>query len=53
LGTPRLSGGEGFNTAAKDAISDGMLVILTLQDMTDPRSRAAPYANMGGAGAVS
>ena len=37
--------------AAKDANSDGMLVILTPQDMTDPTRIAEqlkPYANLGG-----
>ncbi|MFB3777863.1 MAG: bifunctional acetate--CoA ligase family protein/GNAT family N-acetyltransferase [Bryobacteraceae bacterium] len=38
-------------TAAKDKNSDGMLVILTPQDMTDPTQIAEqlkPYANLGG-----
>jgi acetyltransferase len=42
---------KALNTAAKDPNSDGMLVILTPQDMTDPTQIAEqlkPYANMGG-----
>ncbi|HSW49521.1 MAG TPA: acetate--CoA ligase family protein, partial [Bryobacteraceae bacterium] len=38
-------------TAAKDKNSDGMLVVLTPQDMTDPTQIAEqlkPYANLGG-----
>ena len=42
---------KALNTAAKDPNSDGMLVILTPQDMTDPTQIAEqlkPYASMGG-----
>jgi acetyltransferase len=42
---------KALNTAAKDTNSDGMLVILTPQDMTDPPQIAEqlkPYANLGG-----
>ena len=42
---------KALDTAAKDPNSDGMLVILTPQDMTDPTQIAEqlkPYANMGG-----
>ena len=42
---------KALDTAAKDPNSDGMLVILTPQDMTDPTQIAEqlrPYSNMGG-----
>jgi acetyltransferase len=42
---------KALSTAAKDPNSDGMLVILTPQDMTDPTQIAEqlkPYSNMGG-----
>ncbi len=42
---------KALKTAAKDPHADGMLVVLTPQDMTDPTQIAEqlkPYANLGG-----
>jgi acetyltransferase len=42
---------KALKTAAKDPNADGMLVVLTPQDMTDPTQIAEqlkPYSNMGG-----